>query len=123
MDNKNFISAQVFTKRIAIRPMMANLTSHISERYDRIKKVIELNDGYGVDKIFLVDKGHKDGAELHVVYKSGIIFIFNAITHRFITVLLARKNQIIRLYHECNLRVSYEILKHCDFYVRNNMNI
>lgn len=45
---------------------------------------------------FRVDKGHPNGAELHTVTDTGIIIIRNERTHKMITKLIARPNQIKR---------------------------
>ena len=49
-----------------------------------------------VVKIAVVDKGHKNGNEIHVIFNNGIIKVYNARTHKFITVLIARVPQIER---------------------------
>lgn len=67
---------------------------------------------------FAVDKGHKDGSEIHVVTTTGLIVIFNRNTHKMVTVLIARPNQISRYYNtlgreapEWLLNIAYEHLK------------
>ncbi len=45
---------------------------------------------------FRVDKGHPNGAELHTVTDTGIIIIRNERTHKMVTKLIARPNQIKR---------------------------
>ena len=49
-----------------------------------------------VVKIALVDKGHKNGNEIHLVYNNGVVKIYNQNTRKFITVLIAREPQIVR---------------------------
>lgn len=58
--------------------------------------------------VFCVDKGHPDGIELHVIYKSGIIKIINPINRRIITYLIARPQQIKRYYDKCRLKVNWD---------------
>lgn len=62
--------------------------------------VIEKYIGYGTD-IFSaeVDRGHKNGTEIHVVTDTAIIKIYNTKTRKHITDLIARPNQIKRVYH------------------------
>ena len=69
-------------KNIAVRTMV-------------IKKYI----GFGRD-IFSaeVDRGHKNGTEIHVVTDTAIIKIYNARTRKHVTDLIARPNQIRRVY-------------------------
>ena len=47
-------------------------------------------------KICMVDKGHVNGDEIHVIYNNGVINIYNANTRRHITTLIAREKQITR---------------------------
>ena len=47
-------------------------------------------------KIAVVDKGHKNGNEAHVIYNNGVVKIYNERTGRFITVLIARLPQVER---------------------------
>ena len=58
--------------------------------------------------VFCVDKGHKDGIELHVIYKSGVIKVINPINRRIVTYLIARPQQIKRYYEKCRLKVNYD---------------
>jgi len=61
-------------------------------REELIKK-IGLGNEIGT---FRVDKGHPKGAELHTVTDTGIIIIRNERTHKMVTKLIARPNQIKR---------------------------
>ena len=49
-----------------------------------------------VVKIAVVNKGHKNGNEIHLVYNNGIVKVYNERTRKFITVLIARVPQIER---------------------------
>lgn len=53
--------------------------------------------GYIVDG-FVVDKGHKDGLEVHSLTDKGVIIIHNLSSGKLITKLIARPQQIIRYY-------------------------
>ena len=44
----------------------------------------------------IVNKGHKNGNEIHMVYNNGVVKVYNERTRRFITVLIARVPQIER---------------------------
>lgn len=43
---------------------------------------------------FEVDKGHRNGAEIHCIMQDATVFVFNKKSEKFITVLLARTGQI-----------------------------
>lgn len=88
----------------------------------RYKIATKYNRKAKIDKTFLVDKGHPDGPELHSVSQNAVIFIINAETRRFITVLLARPGQVRRLYNSCGLDVPECIKKQAQYYIENNLN-
>ena len=62
--------------------------------------VIEKYIGFGRD-IFSaeVDRGHRNGTEIHVVTDTAIIKIYNTRTRKHVTDLIARPNQIRRVYN------------------------
>lgn len=137
-ENKNFISVKEFYMPLSIKDIENQLpTEHLSEkRQNRINFAFKLNRVYTkegevhqseVDRVFLVDKGHIAGKEIHIVTKKGIIFILNESKflygkHSFITVLLGRPNQVKRLYEACNLVVPENILNYCKKYQENGLN-
>lgn len=125
-DNKNFLSVRRY-KRISINDVLNTYhTLHLdSDRAKRINLALKLNEWPSdkaqaeIDQVFIVDKGHKDGKELHCVSKRGIIFILNETKYiqnqnGFITALIARPNQVKRLYRDVNLSCPKEILDICE---------
>lgn len=74
-------------------------TRHYQKERSTREQLIQDVIGYGnvVDK-FYWDKGHKDGPEIHCITDTGIIIIYNAITERLVTTLIARPMQIERYY-------------------------
>lgn len=72
-----------------------------TERYKREKFIEEYLGGDGkVVDTFIVDKMHPNGKEVHEIRDNGLIIIYNKDTGKLCTKLLARKNQIKRLYQE-----------------------
>ena len=65
------------------------------DRVAREKLIKEIGIGKEI-KTVRVDRGHKDGAELHTITTNGIIIIRNERTNKMITKLIARPNQIRR---------------------------
>lgn len=65
------------------------------DRIIREKLIRQIGIGKEI-KTIRVDRGHKDGAELHTITTNGIIIIRNERTHKMITKLIARPNQIRR---------------------------
>lgn len=69
-------------------------TSDRKNREELIKAI-----GYGKTiKTAVVDKGHKNGPEIHELSDTGIITIYNQKTKKLITKLIARPGQIARYY-------------------------
>ena len=73
-------------------------TSHALKRSKRLQVAERLiiEESAKVIRTAVVDKGHANGNEIHLVYNNGIIKIYNANTRKFITVLIARVPQIER---------------------------
>ena len=73
-------------------------TSHAVKRSHRLQiaERLILEESAKVVKIVIVNKGHKNGNEIHLVYNNGIVKIYNANTRKFITVLIARVPQVER---------------------------
>ena len=75
-------------------------TMHYNNDKEVRRNTIEKYIGWGTD-IFSaeLDRGHKNGSEIHVVTDTAIIKIYNARTCKHVTDLIARPNQIKRVYH------------------------
>lgn len=73
-------------------------TLHAANRSHRLQIAERLitEESARVLKIAVVDKGHANGEEIHIIYNNGIIKVYNANTRKFITVLIARVPQIER---------------------------
>ena len=74
------------------------ITSHGVNRSKRLQLAERLiiEESAKVIKIAIVNKGHENGNEIHVIFNNGIVKVYNARTHKFITVLIARVPQIER---------------------------
>lgn len=70
-----------------------------SSRYYREMFIYNYLGGNGkiVDS-FIVNKGHKDGIELHCVTSNALIIIYNVNSRKLVTKLIARPQQIKRYY-------------------------
>lgn len=73
-------------------------TSHALSRSKRLQVAERLiiEESAKVIKIAVVNKGHENGNEIHVIFNNGIVKVYNARTRKFITVLIARVPQIER---------------------------
>lgn len=73
-------------------------TSHALSRSKRLQVAgsLILEESAKVVKIAVVNKGHKNGNEIHLVYNNGVVKVYNEHTRKFITVLIARVPQVER---------------------------
>ncbi len=95
-------------------------TLHVVKRSQRLQIAQRLinEENAKVVKIAIVDKGHKDGNEIHVIYNNGIIKEYNANTHKFITVLIARVPQVTRY----QIKVTKTMCKKIESHVAKGYN-
>ena len=73
-------------------------TLHAVNRSKRLQIAERLiyEESAKVLKIAVVNKGHENGNEIHLVYNNGVVKVYNERTRKFITVLIARLPQIER---------------------------
>ena len=103
---KKFCVLGEYDKNISLDKLLDNVkpTKHMEkERLDRYDDVLScLDEDDSIEKVFVVDTGHKDGEELHCITHSGIIFILNRKKHEtvsysgLVTILIARVGQLER---------------------------
>lgn len=84
------------------------------DRYYREMFIYNYLGGNGkVIDSFVVDKGHKNGAERHCITDHGLIIVYNVRTGKMVTKLIARPHQIKRYYINTNKRPSEKLLELC----------
>ena len=88
-----------------------------SKRLQVAERLI-IEESAKVVKIAVVNKGHANGEEIHIVYNNGIVKIYNANTRKFITVLIARVPQIERYQIKVTKTMQSKIKSH----VKNGYN-
>ena len=69
-------------------------------------------------KIAVVNKGHANGEEIHVIFNNGVVKIYNERTKKFITVLIARVPQIERY----NVKVTKAMRKKINTHIAKGYN-
>lgn len=69
-----------------------------------------LGDGNIVES-FTVNRGHPKGSETHSVTDTGIIIVRNTLTGKLITKLIARPEQLRRLYTSKGLKPPAALLR------------
>jgi hypothetical protein len=82
------------------------ITEHaIDDRSSRIE-VYEKTFGQGRQVAsFVVDTGHRNGKEIHVLTSTRLIKIYNQTTKKLITVLYARPAQIARYFNNAPMHL------------------
>lgn len=96
---------------------------HFTAERSYRKNNINAIGGYGKPiETFYVDRGHKNGAELHTVTTNAIIVIHNAKTLKHCTDLIARPKQIKDLYAMGNREAPQKILDLAYQHVKKGLN-
>lgn len=93
---------------------------YTNDRQKREKVINMIGQGTPV-ATFVVDRGHRNGAEIHEITNTGIINIYNQRTHKLITKLIARPGQI-RRYYKNGKAPKYLIEKALYNTVKNDYN-
>ena len=93
---------------------------YITDRQKRENIIKKIGMGNVVDS-FIINRGHKEGAERHEITSTGIIIIYNNRTNMIVTKLIARPGQIRRYYEEGKAPKNL-IEKAIDNTVKNHYN-
>ena len=95
-------------------------TSHALNRSKRLQVAERLiiEERAKVIRIAIVNKGHANGNEIHVIFNNGIVKIYNERTHKFITVLIARVPQVERY----NVKVTKTMRNKIESHVAKGYN-
>lgn len=95
-------------------------TSHALNRSRRLQiaERLIIEECAKIIKIAVVNKGHRNGNEIHVIFNNGIVKVYNARTRKFITVLIARGPQIERY----NIKVTKTMRKKMNLHIKNGYN-
>ena len=95
-------------------------TSHALKRSKRLRVAERLitEESAKVLKIAVVNKGHANGNEIHLVYNNGVVKVYNEHTKKFITVLIARVPQIERY----NIRVTKTMKHKIESHIKQGYN-
>lgn len=124
-DNDRFLSVERYNERLpfSLNELQSCASLHFKEERDirkqNMDKVAKMHGKDKIANVFLVDKGHENGAELHVVTFNGLIYVLNQgkaenrQTNALCTVLIARVNQAARLYEAVGLKAPAYVIEAC----------
>ena len=95
-------------------------TSHAVNRSKRLQVAERLiiQESAKVIRIAIVNKGHENGNEVHIVYNNGVVKVYNERTRKFITVLIARVPQIERY----KVKVTKTMRKKIESHIKQGYN-
>lgn len=94
-------------------PLVCRMSAHFAEeRQARLNLVKAIGIG-NLLNAFLVDCGHKNGPEIHVITDTGLILVLNKETKVLATILIARPGQIRRYYQAIGKRPEETVLMQC----------
>ena len=95
-------------------------TSHVAKRSKRLQVAERLiiEESAKIAKIAVVNKGHANGNEIHIIYNNGVVKVYNERTHKFITVLIARVPQIERY----QIKVTKAMRKKINLHIAKGYN-
>ena len=71
------------TSNITIKGQSVHFSFDRKERFEAIEKKLGKGD---IVAEFVVDKGHKNGYERHIIHSNGVVLIVNENTKRVITI-------------------------------------
>lgn len=128
-ENNRFFNTQIYQTIPLDKILNTIKTQHLKEerqkRFNFALSLLDINDY--TEHTFLIDKRHPAGCELHSITHSGIIFILNQRKFKnnlpcFITVFIARPNQIFRLYNAFDIQLDNYTLQKCLIYEKLGYN-
>ena len=84
---------------------MTQSRHYTEDRKAREELINKIGTGKAIATV-RVDRGHRNGAELHTITTTGIIIIRNERTNKMITKLIARPGQVRRYFTEITEEVQ-----------------
>ena len=94
---------------------------YTNDRIEREKLIKEIGYGNTIKEI-VIDKGHKNGPELHTLSDTGIITIYNNRTKKLITKLIARPGQIKKFFNFDEI-IPTDLINLARFHQSMSMNM
>lgn len=99
-------------------------SKHYNQKRYKRQRIIDKyinGDGYIIDG-FVIDKGHKDGAEVHSITDTGLILIHNYESGKLVTKIIARPKQIKRYYKGKDKEPPKWLLDLCEWHTSLGYN-
>lgn len=81
-------------------------STHLAERQARTKIYLDTADEGVPYKSFIVDTGHRNGLERHIIMSNGLLYIYNLKTDKLITLWRPNSTQIKRYFDQLGLKMT-----------------
>ena len=78
---------------------MTNSKHYTKDRQRREAIIVQIGTGTVIKEV-VVDRGHRNGPEVHKITDTALILVYNQRSGKLITKLIARPAQILRYYKE-----------------------
>ena len=103
---------------------MEKITNHYTkDRKKRERKIQEIGQGTVVLTVLVrTGKSYPEEWERQKVTDNGIILVYNPYTDRLVTKLIARKNQVSRLYKAIGKAAPQDLLEKCKYHENMGWN-
>lgn len=100
-----------------------NFTKHFeTSRIKRLDKVENMIGRSIPNDIFIVDRKHKNGEEIHIICENGLCFVFNKNSKKLITILCLRQEQYRFYYVVLKMCWNYDIDYKCKLHETLGLN-
>lgn len=111
MANRFYVLAEV--KSVNLTEIeSANATYHFAEeRRERVKLLAKELKGESVVTSFIVDKGHWNGYEQHIIFSNGIILIVNEESRKLITMISSGATRLQYYWNDLGIKFPQNLYK------------
>lgn len=96
-------------------------SNHYKRDRKRREEIVKQIGTGNVIKEVVLDRGHRNGPEVHKVTDTGLVLVYNQRTNVLITKLIARPNQIRRYYKE-NEVVPTDVIALAKYHTKMKWN-
>lgn len=90
--------------------VISDTTFHFSYERKVRRELILAKLGRGIEVAsFVVDKGHINGFERHIIYSNGVILVVNENTKKVVTIMVARIGNVVRYWKGLGQRIPRDL--------------
>lgn len=97
-----------------------NSRHYTRDRQNREAIITQIGVGTVIKEV-VVDRGHRNGPEVHKITSTALILVYNQRSGKLVTKLIARPAQILRYYKENELKPT-EVVKLAKVHTKMGYN-